>query len=123
MQIYKTKKFLRFARKHHISDQDLIEAIYQAEQGLIDANLGRGVIKQRLAKQGQGKSSGYRTIVFYKMNNVAFFAHGFEKSDQENITQLEELTFKLQAKIYLGYTTQQIATLLETGQIYPVRPI
>lgn len=64
MRIFKNKAISRFAVKHGISNQELIDAVARAEQGLIDADLGGGVIKQRIARTGQGKSGGYRSIIF-----------------------------------------------------------
>ncbi|EDT5580287.1 type II toxin-antitoxin system RelE/ParE family toxin [Salmonella enterica subsp. enterica serovar Kokomlemle] len=66
VRIFKNAWFERFARKQCITDRALHDAIERAEKGLIDADLGGGVIKQRVARQGQGKSGGYRTIVLYK---------------------------------------------------------
>ncbi|WP_338926885.1 type II toxin-antitoxin system RelE/ParE family toxin [Mycetohabitans endofungorum] len=37
-------------------DNALLEAVERAEKGQIDADLGGGVIKQRVARKGQGKS-------------------------------------------------------------------
>jgi hypothetical protein len=52
--------FTRFARKARLDDLALCEAIRSAECGLIDANLGGGVIKQRIPRAGKGKSGGFR---------------------------------------------------------------
>jgi hypothetical protein len=59
MRVFKTKPFARFAGHEGIDDDVLCDAVQRAENGLIDANLGGGVIKQRLAREGQGKSSGF----------------------------------------------------------------
>ncbi|AHG84321.1 hypothetical protein F543_14570 [Bibersteinia trehalosi USDA-ARS-USMARC-189] len=68
MRIFKTKYFAKFAEKNDIDDEMLIEAVERAEQGLIDANLGGNVIKQRVARKG----SGYRTLILYKINGNHF---------------------------------------------------
>lgn len=72
-----TRWFARFARKEHLSEEALRDAIKRAERGQIDANLGGGVIKQRVARPGQGKSGGYRMIVLYRTRTRAIFAYGF----------------------------------------------
>ena len=59
-RIFKGKSFERFASANDIEDQDLVEAIERAENALIDADLGAGLIKQRLARGGQGKSGSFR---------------------------------------------------------------
>ena len=56
MRVFKTKPFARFANREGIAEKELCEAVRRAESGLIDADLGGGVIKQRLAREGQGKS-------------------------------------------------------------------
>ena len=63
VSIFKTKLFARIARKERISDRSLAEAIERAERGLVDADLGGGLIKQRVAREGQGRSGGYRMLV------------------------------------------------------------
>lgn len=81
MQVLKNAWFERFARKQKIPDQVLLDAIKRAELGQIDADLGGGVIKQRIARKGQGKSGGYRTIVLYRARKRAIFMYGFSKSE------------------------------------------
>lgn len=64
MGIFKTKAFNKFALKNKISDGDLCEAIARAENGLIDAELGANIIKQRVARKGLGRSGGFRSFIF-----------------------------------------------------------
>lgn len=75
----------RFARRERIRDSSLCEAIRRAERGLIDADLGGGIIKQRVARPGQGRSGGYRTVLAYRSGDRAVFLYGFAKSERENI--------------------------------------
>jgi hypothetical protein len=65
----------RFARKSRISDELLVEAIRRAERGLIDADLGGGVIKQRVGREGQGRSGGYRTLIAFRVGDRAFLIY------------------------------------------------
>jgi hypothetical protein len=65
MRVFKTRRFVRFAKGEEIGDTRLIEAIHRAERGLVDADLGSGVIKQRVNRPGQGKRGGYRTLIAY----------------------------------------------------------
>ena len=85
MQLYVTKTFRRFQRKERIGDRDLRQAIERADAGLIDADLGHGLIKQRVARAGQGRSGGYRTIIAYRSGHRAVFLFGFAKSALSNI--------------------------------------
>ena len=52
-RIFKNGWFERFARKEKLTDSALREAIQRAESGLVDADLGGGVIKQRVARPGR----------------------------------------------------------------------
>lgn len=63
IRIFVTKNFDRKARKADLSDPLLIDAVMRAERGLVDANLGRFLIKQRIARAGKGRSGGYRTMI------------------------------------------------------------
>jgi hypothetical protein len=81
----KNKPFARFARKNKIGEEELCKAVGDADRGLIDADLGGGVIKQRVARRGAGKSGGFRTILVFRVRELAVFIHGFAKSEVENI--------------------------------------
>lgn len=94
MRIFKTKPFAKFANKQKISDKQLILAIQRAESGLVDAYLGSKIIKQRIARREQGKSSGYRVLIFYKIRDNHFFVAGYAKNEQENISDAELDTLK-----------------------------
>ncbi|MBK1647300.1 addiction module toxin RelE [Rhabdochromatium marinum] len=116
MRIFKNAWFERFARKQKIRDGMLREAVVRAEQGLIDADLGGGVIKQRLARPGQGRSGGYRTLILYRQAHRAFFVYGFAKSQQANISDEEETAFKNAARHVLELTDEQLSALIQNGQ-------
>ncbi|WP_298329694.1 type II toxin-antitoxin system RelE/ParE family toxin [Asticcacaulis sp.] len=122
MRTFKSKGFARFARKERISDVQLAKAIADAESGLIDADLGGGVIKQRIARPHEGKSGGYRSIVLFKAGDRAFFVHGFAKNDQANIERDELDGFKRLAPVLLGATNAQIEMLLRTGKFTEIEP-
>lgn len=120
MRVFKNAWFERFARKQGIADKALLEAIERAERGLVDADLGGGVIKQRVARPGQGKSGGFRTIILYRTAERAFFVYGFAKSDRDNIDDDEEAEFKKAAGHVLGLSEAHLAKLIEAGQFTEV---
>lgn len=111
MRIFKTSQFARFADKQKISDNLLYETILRAEQGLIDANLGGNVIKQRVARQGQGRSSGYRVLIFYKIQDNHFFVAGYAKNEQDNLSHSELSALKQMATIYENYSEEHLDLL------------
>jgi hypothetical protein len=120
LRVFKNSWFERFARKEKISVDLLWDAVERAEKGLIDADLGGGVLKQRIARPGTGKSNGYRSIVIYRKGSKAFFVYGFPKSDLGNIRGEEVEQFKKAAKSILTLSDDQIRKLIEIGQFEEV---
>ena len=120
MRIFKTKPFARFARKVGLGDVALCKAVADAERGLLDADLGGGVIKQRIARRGQGKSSGFRVVILYRRGARAFFVHGFAKSEQANIAQDELAALKDFASEMLAYDEDAISKAIASGPLIEV---
>ena len=87
MRVFKNTWFTRFADKEGIADSELKEMVNQLEAGQADADLGGGVYKVRIARSGEGKSGGYRVIVFFRSEERTFFEYGFAKSDRDNIDE------------------------------------
>lgn len=115
MRVFKTKPFGRFARSEGISDGALREAVARAEAGRIDADLGGGVIKQRVARPGEGKSGGFRTIVSFRHGERAFFVYGFAKSDRDNIAPDELKAFRRLAAEMLKLDDRALAAATANG--------
>ena len=115
MRIFRNQWITKFAKKHKISDSELIEAVERANDGLIDADLGGGVIKQRIARQGQGRSGGYRSLIFFRYGERAFFMTAFAKNDRENITGKELAELKKAAAIILAMTETDIEQAKSNG--------
>ena len=120
MRIFKTKGVARFVRRERISDRSLREAIERAERGIIDADLGGGLIKQRVARSGQGRSGGYRMLVGYRMRDRAVFLYGFAKSEQDNIDADPLIELRKIAAGWLEETDAQIERSLEGGRLQEV---
>lgn len=120
MRIFKTKWFDRFARKERIESEAIRDAIARAELGQINADLGGGVIKQRVARRGQGRSGGFRTLVLFRMGERAVFAYGFAKSDRDNIRADELTALRELATELLEYDEKELAKALEAGALIEV---
>jgi hypothetical protein len=115
VRIFKVRDFAKFARKNEIDDEALCDAIQRACKGLIDSDLGGGVIKQRVARPGEGKRGGYRTIIAFQTNTHSVFLHGFAKKMKDNITKKELKVLKELAEEFLSYDEEQLERLVETG--------
>ena len=120
LKIFINAWFGRFARKEKISADALWDAVERAGKGQIDADLGGGVIKQRIARPGAGKSKGYRSIILFRKGEKSFFVYGFSKSELGNIRDDEEEQFKKMAKHVLLLTDAQLSELIVNGQFEEV---
>lgn len=104
-----------------MTDAALIEAIAQMERGLIDADLGGNLFKQRVALPGRGKSGSTRTLIATRFEEVWFFVYGFEKSERDNISARELALYQRLARELLGLTEAQLATALAGQALMEVR--
>ncbi len=120
MRTFKTKPFGRFATREEIEDGALCEAVERAAKGLIGTDLGGGVIKQRIARRGQGRSGGFRVIVAFRRGERAFFVHGFAKSDRENLRPRELTALRSLANEMLGLDAAGLEAMLTNGTISEV---
>jgi hypothetical protein len=120
LRVFTNAWFGRFARREKIKDAALRDAITRAEKGVIDADLGGGVLKQRLARPGQGKSGGYRSIILFRKGERAFFVYGFAKSDRETLDPDETAAFKKSAKAFFALSDKQLDALLKEAALTEV---
>lgn len=120
MRIYKLKKVAQFAKRERITDGNLIEAIARAVRGLVDAELGSGLIKQRVAREGQGKSGGYRMLIALRSSQRAIFLFGSAKNDLGNIDPAQLRTLREAAGMWLEADEQKIARAVEAGLLIEV---
>jgi hypothetical protein len=121
LRIFVTRWFARFARREGIAAADLREAVRRAESGLLDADLGGGVIKQRIARPHAGKSGGFRSIVLFRTGERAFFVYGFAKNARATIRPDELLGFKRLAAEMLSYDDAALAKAVAGGALEEVR--
>ena len=120
VRVFKYPRFNRFAIKEGITDDELLDIVRQLEAGQADADLGGDVYKQRLARSGEGKSGGYRVIVFFRSKERTIFVYGFPKSDRANISRKELKAFKNIAKDQLALTNDQIKTWIKRGTLIEI---
>ena len=120
LRIFRNMAFTRFAKKSKISDVALCKAVMNAEQGLIDADLGGGVIKQRVAREGEGKSGGFRTMILFKTGTRAFFVHGFAKNKVDNISDNDLVLLRRLAAEMLNYNETELTQAINNSLLIEV---
>ena len=121
MRIFKIKLFHQWAKGEGVTDKMLKNAVDEIARGLVDGDLGAGLLKKRIARPGRGKSAGYRTLVGYHEKNRSIFFFGYSKSETENIEKdlLSEL--KKASKFYLSMADAKIEILLKNGELFEVK--
>ena len=115
------KAFARFQRREGIADAGLVKAVRSAEEGLVDAELGGGLIKQRVARAGQGKSGGFRTVIAFRRGERSVFLYGFAKSERANIDHDELEALREVARAYLELEPKRIEAAIAAGELMEVR--
>lgn len=120
MRCFKTKAFARFARKNGIDDGTLILARDQIAEGLFDADLGGGLFKQRVARDGKGKSKGFRVLIAHHGARRTIFLFGFGKNEKSNIDQHEVEDAKEIAAAWLKADEVGIHRAIENGILIEV---
>jgi hypothetical protein len=121
MRNQETKWVGRFTRRERIRDSDLAEAVRRAGRGLIDADLGGGIIKQRVARAWQGRSGGFRMLLAYREGHRAVFLYGFAKSERENIADDELETLREIGAVWLAADAQRITKAIKENALQEVR--
>jgi hypothetical protein len=116
-RVFKTRYFSRWMRKTQLTDLALCAAVAEMKLGLVDADLGGGVFKKRVAFPGRGKSGSARTLVATQKAQRWFFVFGFEKSERDNITVAELEAVQHVAADLFRLTDQQLDAQLTSAAI------
>lgn len=121
MRVFKVKGFARFQRRERTTDSALARVVRNAEDGLVDADLGGGLVKQRVARPGQGKSGGFRTVIAYRRADRAIFLLGFAKNERDNVDDEELDELKALARGFLRLNEDQIEALIAADELMEIR--
>jgi hypothetical protein len=116
-RVFKTRHFSRWMRKTPLTDPALCAAVEEMASGLVDADLGGGVFKKRVAVPGKGKSGSARTLVATRKGERWFFVFGFEKTARANITRAELEAVQQIGADLLGLSNDQLAAHLVGGAV------
>ena len=102
-------------RKTDLSDKILCVAVEEMAAGLIDADLGGGIVKKRVALPGRGKSGSSRTLIATNKGSGWFFVFGFEKNQRANVSDRELEALQGMAMDLLKLTNVQLDGAIEEG--------
>lgn len=120
MAVYKTRWFERWARREGLATSSLCTAVQEMMSGLIDADLGGGLVKKRIGRPGQGKRGGYRTLVATNRGNRWVFVFGFPKNALSNIDKDETEALKKLAAHLLSLTPKALGQAQAAGELMEV---
>jgi len=120
MSVYKTRWFNRWAKREGLTTDSLCLAVAEMQTGLYEADLGGRVIKKRIARAGQGKSGGFRTLVATNKHDRWFFMYGFPKNERSNIDKDEEEALKELAAHLLSLSATELETAENKGELMEV---
>jgi hypothetical protein len=121
MPVYKTRTFARWMKHEGLADRDLHDAISEMRDGLVDARLGGGLVKKRIARPGQGKRGGYRVLVASNFGERWVFMFGFAKNERDNIDDDELRLMKRIAATLLEMSEQTVRKALEAGELMEIK--
>jgi hypothetical protein len=121
MRIFKNKMFFKWAKSEGLNDSTLMKASKEIDQGLVDASLGGNLVKKRVARKGEGKRGGFRTIVVFQKGHRTIFVYGFTKNQRDNINEQEERALKKLAKGLLDAPDSELKDMIANGDLYEVK--
>jgi hypothetical protein len=103
-----TRKFNAFARD---------ERIREADQGLINAKLRGCLVKLRIARQGEGRSGGYRAIAAFQSRAKAFYRLGYPKNVRDDLSDNEVKYLDEAGRLLLALDDAALSALIDAGKL------
>jgi hypothetical protein len=116
-RILKTRVFNRWAFRAGLGDTALLTAVQEIARGLIDSDLGGGVLKKRIGVPGRGKSGGARVVLATNRGDRWFFMFGFLKNERANISPRELEALRELARDLLELNERQIDAQTKSGAL------
>lgn len=120
MIVLMNRWFKKWVKSQEINPSALLQARQEIENGLIDAQIGKYLIKKRIGTLHKGKSGGYRVIIAYKSNKRMIFIYGFAKNDTGNINQNQKNALEKLASEYMQLSDFEVDIALENQQFYRI---
>lgn len=116
-RVFKTRHFSRWMRKNNLTNTVLCQAVEEMAAGLVNADLGGGLVKKRIGLAGRGKRSGARTLVATNCESRWFFLFGFEKNERSDIAQDEKEVLQLLAEDLLSRCDEELDAAVADGML------
>lgn len=107
-------------RRTVLSDAALCRSVMEMEAGLVDADLGGGLFKKRVALPGRGKRGSVRAIIATQRGGHWFFLFGYEKNERAAITNAERDALQLYASEFLKMSPAQLKRAVEYGDLQEI---
>ena len=114
MRYLKNKAFQRDLKDNLLDDEYIKEVLEDVFKGRATP-LGSKMYKIRAAKEGQGKSGGFRNIFFWKQDKLIVFCLLFGKNEQDNLTADEKKALKIWSYEYDRLTEDEIKALIKNN--------
>lgn len=119
-RVFKTRAFANQTKKVGLPDASLCAAVAEIESGLLDADLGGGLVKKRVALPGRGKSGGARTLIATNQGSRWFFVYGFAKNERSNISTVELEALKYLSGELLKLTGAELNRLIDCAELLEI---
>jgi hypothetical protein len=100
-----------------VPDTTLCGAVAEMAAGLVDADLGGGVYKKRVAMPGRGKRGGARVLLGSNLGTRWFFLFGFEKNERATIDDKELAALQKAAAVFLAMDPKVLDAAVVAGEL------
>ncbi|SDE50125.1 type II toxin-antitoxin system RelE/ParE family toxin [Rhodospira trueperi] len=120
MRIFATREAARFLRREGLSGDSIRAAVDELNQGLVHADLGGGLVKQRIARPGSGKRGGYRAVLAFRARERAVLLYVFPKSGQASLSKREKSALAKLAAELLRLDDSQTIRAIQSGALVDV---
>lgn len=118
--VYVVEGFRRWMRKQPLRELDLCRAVAEMTRGLVDADLGSGLVKKRIGRFGAGKSGGYRVLIATGRDDAYIFIEGYAKSSLANVNTKALAAARDLARSLLSMSNEQLAGVVSSGVLKKV---
>jgi len=89
-------------------------------RGLIDADLGSGLFKKRIARSGAGKRVGYRVLVANRKGDSWFFIEGYAKNEVADIQLTSIRLIQRQGLMLMAMSARELDEATGRGKLKEV---